>query len=81
MHTRTVTSLTVRLPHLGHDSIHDEGFNGSDMALWVINSDEDVFGVGILLLLLILLQSVLVDHGAGRVGHGTSICQGCVLYQ
>lgn len=51
------------------------------MALWVIDVDEEVFGVGIQLLLLILLQSVLVNHGARRVGHGTPICQGCVLNQ
>lgn len=41
--------------HLGYDSVHDEGLNGSDMALWVVDSDEDVFGVGIVLLLIILL--------------------------
>lgn len=74
-------TCAVRPPHLGHNSVHDEGFDGSDMALRVINGDEEVFDVGVLLLLLILLQSVLVDHGAGRVGHGTFICQGCVLDQ
>lgn len=70
---------TSRRPHLGHNSVHDEGFDGSDLALWVIHRDEEVFGV--MLLLLILIQSVLVDHGAGGVGHGISICQGCVLEQ
>ncbi len=72
---------TCRSPHLGHDSVHDEGFDGSDMALWFIHTDEEVFGVGICLLLLILLQSVLVDHGAGRVRHGTPISQRRVLDQ
>lgn len=69
-----------KFPHLGHNSVRDEGFNGSDMALWVVNGDEEVFDVGFPLLhLILLLQPVLVDHGAGRVGHGTSICQRCVL--
>lgn len=72
---------TPRRPHLGHNSVHDEGFNGSDLALRVIHRDEEVFDVGVMLLHLILIQSVLVDHGAGGVGHGTSICQGCFLEQ
>lgn len=41
--------------HLGYDSVHDEGLNGGDVALWVVDTDEDVFGVGIVLLLIILL--------------------------
>ena len=71
----------LRHSHLGQDPVHDEGLDGSDTALRVVDSDKDVFGVSVLPLFLILLQSVLVDHGAGRVGHGASICQGCVLNQ
>lgn len=72
--------LRVQRLHLSHYSVHDEGLDGGDMALWVVNSDEDVFIVRIRLL-LILPQSVLVDHGARRVGHGVSIRQGGVLDQ
>lgn len=61
-------TLKDGFPYLGQNSVDDEGLNGSDLALRVVNSDEDVFSVGISLILLIL-QSVLVDHGAGRVGH------------
>lgn len=67
-----------RPPHLGHNSVHDEGFDGGDVALWVVDGDEQVFGVDIPLL-LVLLQSILVDHGAGGGGHGTFVSQGCVL--
>lgn len=78
-HAACIQTHTSRAPHLGHDSVHDERFDGSDMALRVINGDKEVFGVGVLLLLLILVESVVVDHGGGRVGRGTSICQRCVL--
>lgn len=69
----------IRLLYLGKDPVHDEGLDGSYVALWAVNGDEDVFGVSILLLFFILLQSVLIDHGAGRVGHGASISLGYVL--
>lgn len=72
----TLSSVITRWnTHLGCDSVHDEGLNGSDMALWVVDCDKDVFAVGVLLLLLILLQSVLVDHGARRVGDLVAIGQ------
>lgn len=47
--------IKIFMHHLGYDSVHDEGLNGSDMTLWVVDSDEDVFGAGIMLLLIILL--------------------------
>lgn len=65
--------------HPGYNSVCNEGLDSRNVALWVVNGNKDVFINGTLLLLFI--QSELVDHGVRRVGHGVALRQGRVLDQ
>lgn len=54
------------------------------MTLWVVNCDVKVFGMNVpMLFISVLLQSVLIDHWARRVGHRVpiSIDMGCFLHR
>lgn len=67
-----------RWRHLGDDPVGDEGLDGGDVALWVVHGDEEVLDVCVhqllFLILILILQPVLVDHGTGGVGRGRPVC-------